>query len=41
VDPLCSYRRSFTFDAAAGRYVPDAPLPDCGDYLVSGDDPDS
>ena len=40
-DPLCSYRRTFTFDPAAAHYVPDAPLPDCGDYLISDDDPDS
>ena len=36
-DEQCSYRRTFSFDAAAGRYGPDSPLPDCGDYLV-GDD---
>lgn len=30
----CSYRRTFSFDSAAGRYVADAPLPDCGDFLV-------
>ena len=28
-DPACSYRRSFAFDAASGRYAPDRPLPDC------------
>jgi len=27
-------RRVFTFDPAANAYVPDAPLPDCGDYTV-------
>lgn len=31
-DPRCTYRRSFHFDAAAKRYVPDTPLPDCNDY---------
>lgn len=30
----CSYRRSFGFDPAAGRYIADAPLPDCGQFLV-------
>lgn len=28
----CSITRLFRFDAAAGRYMPDAPLPDCSDY---------
>jgi hypothetical protein len=32
-DPACTYTRSFYLDAAQGRYVPDAPLPDCRDYL--------
>lgn len=32
--PGCSYRRTFAFDSAAGRYVADAPLPDCGQFLV-------
>ena len=32
--PGCSYRRTFAFDPAARRYVPDAPLPDCGQFLV-------
>lgn len=32
-DPACSYRRTFAFDAAAGRYVPDAPLPACESWL--------
>jgi len=32
--PGCSYRRTFAFDPAAGRYVADAPLPDCGQFLV-------
>ena len=35
-DPTCSFRRSFAFDPAAGRYVPDHPLPDCEDYLDLG-----
>ena len=30
----CSYRRSFSFDPAAGRYVADSALPDCGQFLV-------
>jgi hypothetical protein len=30
----CSYRRSFGFEPAAGRYVADSPLPDCGQFLV-------
>jgi hypothetical protein len=34
VDAECSVRRVFTFDPAANAYVPDAPLPDCGDYTV-------
>jgi len=32
-DPVCSYRRVFSFDAAAERYVADTPLPPCADYL--------
>jgi hypothetical protein len=32
-DPACTYTRSFYFDAAQGRYLPDAPLPACSDYL--------
>lgn len=32
--PGCSYRRTFAFDPAARRYVVDAPLPDCGQFLV-------
>lgn len=36
-DPTCSYDRVFSYDAAAGRYVPDAPLPDCSDYLDTGE----
>lgn len=35
-DPQCSYRRTLAFDPAAGLYVPDAPLPDCGEYLDFG-----
>nr|WP_312294022.1 hypothetical protein [Brevundimonas diminuta] len=34
VDAKCSVRRVFTFDPATNAYVPDAPLPDCGDYTV-------
>ncbi len=34
VDAECSVRRVFTFDSATNAYVPDAPLPDCGDYTV-------
>ncbi|MBD3819767.1 MAG: hypothetical protein IE912_12885 [Brevundimonas diminuta] len=34
VDAKCSVHRVFTFDPAANAYVPDAPLPDCGDYTV-------
>jgi hypothetical protein len=30
----CSYRRTFSFDQAAGRYAADVPLPDCGQFLV-------
>ncbi|MDO9608212.1 MAG: hypothetical protein Q7J26_06775 [Brevundimonas sp.] len=33
-DPNCSYQRRFVFDAAAGVYQPDRPLPDCSDYTV-------
>ena len=36
-DQLCSYRRAFTFDPASRRYVADAPLPACDDYLKAGD----
>lgn len=32
-DPACSYTRSYRFDEARGRYLPDAPLPACRDYL--------
>jgi hypothetical protein len=32
-DPDCSYRRRFAFDEAEGAYLPDAPIPDCADYL--------
>lgn len=32
-DPACTYTRSYYFDEALGRYLPDAPLPDCSDYL--------
>jgi hypothetical protein len=30
----CSYRRTFGFDPAAGRYVADSALPDCSQFLV-------
>jgi len=33
-DPACSYRRMFAIDAATGRYVPDAPLPECSIYAL-------
>ncbi len=33
-DKACTYRRAFHFDAAAGEYRPDAPLPECGQYTV-------
>jgi hypothetical protein len=33
-DKACTYRRAFHFDAAAGEYRPDAPLPACGQYTV-------
>jgi hypothetical protein len=32
-DPACTYTRMFAFDAAAGGYAPDRPLPDCDQYL--------
>ena len=32
-DPVCSYRRVFTFDPGEGAYLPDRPLPACADYL--------
>ena len=32
--PGCSYRRTFSFDPAEGRYLADAPLPECGQFLV-------
>jgi hypothetical protein len=34
-DPECSYRRTYLFDAAAGRYRPETPPPACDDYLGS------
>ncbi|MFB7880374.1 hypothetical protein [Brevundimonas diminuta] len=34
VDAECSVQRVFTFDPALSAYVPDAPLPECGDYTV-------
>ncbi|AHE55863.1 hypothetical protein [Sphingomonas sanxanigenens] len=33
-DAGCTYERRFRFDAAAGRYVPDAALPACGQYTA-------
>jgi hypothetical protein len=33
-DPLCSYRRILSFDAATGSYSLDKPLPACDDYLA-------
>jgi hypothetical protein len=32
-DPACTFTRTYYFDAAQGRYLPDAPLPACRDYL--------
>jgi hypothetical protein len=32
-DPVCSYRRTFTYNSSSGRYQPDRPLPECRDYL--------
>lgn len=32
-DPACTFTRTYYFDAAQGRYGPDAPLPACRDYL--------
>lgn len=32
-DPACSFVRSYRFDAAAGHYLPDSPVPACADYL--------
>lgn len=34
VDAECTMQRVFTFDPALSAYVPDAPLPECGDYTV-------
>ncbi len=33
-DPGCSYRRTFAFNAASGRYEPDRPLPECTTYQL-------
>lgn len=33
-DPACSYRRTFAFDAATGRYAPDSPIPECDTYRL-------
>lgn len=32
-DPSCTFTRSYIFDHSQGRYLPDAPLPRCRDYL--------
>ncbi|HEX8526017.1 hypothetical protein [Allosphingosinicella sp.] len=32
-DPVCSYERRYRFHPAAGRYLPDTPVPACADYL--------
>lgn len=32
VDPACSYRRTYRFDAQARTYVPNRSEPDCSDY---------
>lgn len=32
-DPVCTYSRTYAFDAVRGRYEPDRALPDCGEYL--------
>ncbi|WP_143752312.1 lysozyme inhibitor LprI family protein [Burkholderia sp. SRS-W-2-2016] len=34
LDKKCTYKRIFDFDRSAGVYIPDRPLPDCGDYTV-------
>jgi len=33
-DPACTYRRTFAFDAATGRYAPDSPIPACDTYRL-------
>ncbi len=33
VDRACTYTRTFRFDPVRKRYLPDAPLPDCSQYL--------
>ena len=33
VDPACTYRRRFGFDARTAGYVPDGPYPRCEDYF--------
>ena len=33
VDPHCTYKRTFQLKKITGVYVPDKPLPDCGNYL--------
>jgi hypothetical protein len=32
-DPICSYRRTLTYDPTSARYRPNLPLPECRDYL--------
>jgi hypothetical protein len=32
-DPVCSYRRTFSYDSSSARYLPNRPLPACSDYL--------
>jgi len=34
VDQQCTYKRTFHFEANAGAYMPDHPLPDCSNYTV-------
>lgn len=33
-DPACSYRRTFAFNTASGRYAPDRALPECSLYAL-------
>lgn len=33
VDPVCSYRRTFSWDETAGSYAPDLPVPLCVQYF--------
>ena len=32
VEPRCTYKRTFRFENTTGTYMPDKPLPECGDY---------